>query len=85
MATGGSDEWVKEQLNVPLVYCYELRDLGQYGFLLPTEQILPNNQETMDSVVDLIHQGRRFGVIAGAMNLQVCLSLLVLAALVVIV
>lgn len=61
LATGGSIDWVKEDLNVPLVYCYESRDRGQYGFLLPPEQILPNSQETMDSVLELIHQGRRFG------------------------
>ncbi|KAI8424821.1 hypothetical protein MSG28_006750 [Choristoneura fumiferana] len=58
-ATGGTDEWVKEHLDVPLVYCFELRDRFTYGFLLPPEQILPNNEETMDSVLDLIHQGKR--------------------------
>lgn len=66
MATGGSVDWVKEQLKVPLVYCYELRDRGAVGFLLPPEEILPSSLETMDSVLELIHQAKRFGVINGA-------------------
>ncbi|XP_026333308.1 zinc carboxypeptidase A 1-like [Hyposmocoma kahamanoa] len=61
LVTGTSIDWVKENLKVPLVYGYELRDKGEYAFLLPTDQILPNNQEVMDSVLELIHQGKRFG------------------------
>ncbi|KAG7297763.1 hypothetical protein JYU34_018495 [Plutella xylostella] len=64
-ATGGSIDWVKDHLKVPLVYCYELRDKGQFGFMLPEDQILPNNQEVMDSVLDLIHQAKRFGYMSG--------------------
>ncbi|KAJ0173500.1 hypothetical protein K1T71_010649 [Dendrolimus kikuchii] len=82
MATGGSIDWVKEHLNVPLVYCYELRDKGQFGFLLPTEQILPNNQETMDSVLDLIHQAKRFGVMSGVNGMQASAFLIGLAIIV---
>lgn len=52
---------MKEHLNVPLVYCYELRDNGTYGFHLPTDQILDNNLEVMDSILELILQARRFG------------------------
>ncbi|XP_059048581.1 zinc carboxypeptidase-like [Achroia grisella] len=61
LATGGSVDWVKEVIKVPLVYCYEFRDKGQYGFNLPADQILPNSEETMDSIVELIFQARRFG------------------------
>ncbi|XP_050664216.1 zinc carboxypeptidase-like [Leptidea sinapis] len=61
LATGGSIDWVKSHLNVPLVYCYELRDRGEYGFLLPPEQILDNSQEVMDSLLEIIHQAKRFG------------------------
>nr|XP_049704885.1 zinc carboxypeptidase A 1 [Helicoverpa armigera] len=60
-ASGGSVDWVKERLKVPLVYCYELRDNGTHGFILPEDQILPNNLEVMDSVLELILQARRFG------------------------
>ncbi|XP_023950706.2 zinc carboxypeptidase A 1-like, partial [Bicyclus anynana] len=64
-ATGGGIDWVKEKVGVPLVYCYELRDKNEHGFLLPEDQILPNNQEVMDSVVEMIHQAKRFGYMGG--------------------
>ncbi|XP_013135531.1 PREDICTED: zinc carboxypeptidase-like [Papilio polytes] len=80
LATGGSIDWVKEHLQVPLVYCYELRDDGTYGFLLPENQILPNNEEVMDSVIELIHQAKRFGYMSSASTIKA--SLLMLTALV---
>ncbi|XP_049878173.1 zinc carboxypeptidase-like [Pectinophora gossypiella] len=81
-ATGGSVDWVKEHLQVPIVYCYELRDRGQFGFLLPTDQILPNNEEAMDSVIDLIHQARRFGYLSGgSVGLQVSFILMLVGVL----
>ncbi|KAL0868949.1 hypothetical protein ABMA27_007277 [Loxostege sticticalis] len=61
LATGGSIDWVKEREQVPLVYCYELRDRGTHGFVLPPEQILPTSQETMDSILELIHEARELG------------------------
>ncbi|XP_045776307.1 uncharacterized protein LOC123874827 [Maniola jurtina] len=64
MATGGCIDWVKERVRIPLVYCYELRDRGNYGFLLPEDQILPNNQEVMDSVLEMVYQAKRFGYMA---------------------
>jgi hypothetical protein len=59
-------DWAKEQLNIPLMYCYELRDRGTFGHLLPPDQILPTGEETMDSVIELIHQAKRFGYMNGA-------------------
>lgn len=76
-ATGGSVDWVKEQLEVPLVYCYELRDRGNFGFLLPTEQILPNNLETMDSLLEIIHQAKRFGYMNSTVTLKAPLLVLI--------
>jgi hypothetical protein len=61
LATGGSIDWVKDTLDIPLVYCYELRDDGTYAFLLPPDQILPNNLEAMESLIELLHQAKRFG------------------------
>ncbi|GBP92799.1 Zinc carboxypeptidase A 1 [Eumeta japonica] len=61
IATGTSIDWVKEKLHVPLVYCYELRDRGQYGHLLPPEQILPTSEEVMDSLVAIIREARAIG------------------------
>ncbi|XP_041969319.1 zinc carboxypeptidase-like [Aricia agestis] len=80
-ATGGSVDWVKEHLKVPLVYCYELRDKGRYGFLLPEDQILPNNQETMDSVLEMIHQARRFGYMNSGHGLVSSITLLLASSI----
>jgi carboxypeptidase A5 len=33
---------------------YELRDTGQYGFLLPPDQILPNSEEFYPAALTLI-------------------------------
>lgn len=56
LATGGSIDWAKERLHTPLVYCYELRD--RTTFVLPEDQILPNNEEVMDSLVEMIKQAQ---------------------------
>ncbi|XP_046971668.1 zinc carboxypeptidase-like [Vanessa cardui] len=69
-ATGGSVDWVKDQIKVPLVYCYELRDNGNFGFILPPHQILPNNEEVMDSVLEMIHQAERFGYMNSSKGLH---------------
>ncbi|XP_047536945.1 zinc carboxypeptidase-like [Vanessa atalanta] len=81
-ATGGSVDWVKEQLKVPLVYCYELRDRGTFGFLLPTDQIRPNNEEVMDSLLEMIHQAKRFGYMNSSNGLHGSLFLCFLALII---
>ncbi|CAH2094778.1 unnamed protein product [Euphydryas editha] len=77
-ATGGSVDWVKEQIKVPLVYVYEFRDNGTYGFLLPPSQILPNSEEVMDSLLELIHQAKRLGYLNSSSrfyaSIYICLS-----------
>ncbi|KAJ8714199.1 hypothetical protein PYW08_007819 [Mythimna loreyi] len=85
-ATGGSIDWVKERLKVPLVYCYELRDNGTHGFLLPPEQILDNNLEVFDSILELILQARRYGYLtprspSSAYGLNTSFTLIVVAVL----
>lgn len=73
---------MKGALNIPLVYCYEFRDLGQYGFLLPANQIMPNGEEVLDSIVDMIFQAKRFGYMNTASSVKVStLGLLSLFAL----
>lgn len=80
-ATGGSIDWVKGHLNVPLVYCYELRDQGDNGFLLPANQILPNNQEFVDSIIDLLYQAKRFGYMQNsAHSMNASILMIVVAA-----
>jgi len=45
-ASGSSADWTYAQANVLYSYGVELRDEGQYGFLLPASQIVPSGQET---------------------------------------
>lgn len=35
-------------------YCYELRDKGRFGFILPANQILPTGEETFAAVKSMI-------------------------------
>lgn len=55
-ASGGSVDWVKATFKTPLVYVYELRDTGRYGFVLPPDQIIPTSQETLDSVLTIFKE-----------------------------
>ncbi|KDR22871.1 Zinc carboxypeptidase A 1 [Zootermopsis nevadensis] len=55
-ATGGSMDWAKSKLNVPYTFEWELRDEGQYGFLLPAEQIIPTALETFDSIITILKE-----------------------------
>merc|ERR1712025_1135364 len=45
-ASGSSVDFTYETLGIPLVFGIELRDDGQHGTLLPSNQILPNSQES---------------------------------------
>ena len=54
-------DWVKANLNVPVSFTYELRDTGRYGFVLPPEQIIPNGQEVLDSIVAMFQEATKFG------------------------
>ncbi|KAK5642766.1 hypothetical protein RI129_008933 [Pyrocoelia pectoralis] len=57
VASGLSTDWVAANYkHIRLVYTFELRDTGKYGFLLPEEQIIPTGQETLDAVVSMIKQ-----------------------------
>ncbi|XP_058126454.1 zinc carboxypeptidase A 1-like [Anopheles coustani] len=62
VASGGSIDWVKGVLRTPLVYCYELRDLGRYGFVLPPDQIIPTAEETLDSIIVILEEGQAAGI-----------------------
>jgi len=45
-ASGGTIDYVYSALGVVHSYSPELRDTGQYGFLLPPAQIIPSGRET---------------------------------------
>lgn len=34
-----------------------MRDTGRYGFILPAEQIIPNAQEILHSLIAMIKEG----------------------------
>jgi len=51
--SGLSIDYLAGVFRKPVVYLYELRDRGQYGFLLPPELIIPTAEETLDSLVAL--------------------------------
>ncbi|KAK7066371.1 hypothetical protein SK128_001113 [Halocaridina rubra] len=49
-ASGSSVDYAYGPVGIPFAYAIELRDLGQYGFLLPKNQILPTAVETFDGM-----------------------------------
>ncbi|HNQ23776.1 MAG TPA: M14 family zinc carboxypeptidase [Phycisphaerae bacterium] len=51
-ASGVSVDWTYVQRGV-LSYTIELRDTGAYGFELPANQIIPNNQEVLPAILYL--------------------------------
>lgn len=57
-------DWVYGLENIPLAFAFELRDhrRGSYGFLLPTDQIIPNGLETRDAIVAMVEEARRLNV-----------------------
>ncbi|XP_045103030.1 carboxypeptidase B-like [Portunus trituberculatus] len=53
-AAGGSSDWAYDSAGIQYAYALELRDTGNYGFLLPPEQILPTGEETFVGIVAAI-------------------------------
>nr|CAD7194051.1 unnamed protein product [Timema douglasi] len=49
-APGGSDDWAKGIAGIKYSYSIELPDTGDYGFVLPANQIEPVGQETWAAV-----------------------------------
>ncbi|CAH1779626.1 unnamed protein product [Owenia fusiformis] len=49
-SSGTSRDWAKGVPQIKYVYTFELRDTGNYGFILPPEQIIPSGQETWEAV-----------------------------------
>ncbi|XP_033231048.1 zinc carboxypeptidase-like [Belonocnema kinseyi] len=61
VASGSSSDWVKANLKLPVVFTYEFRDTGKYGFLLPADQIIPNGEEILDSLLAMFQEASRLG------------------------
>lgn len=52
-------DWVYDNRNVSLSYTFELRDTGDYGFVLPTSQIIPNSLEIIDGLVAMFKEAKQ--------------------------
>ncbi|MCS7191249.1 MAG: M14 family zinc carboxypeptidase, partial [Fimbriimonadales bacterium] len=58
LASGNMVDWVFG-VRGALSFAYELRDTGQYGFLLPPDQILPTCEEVYPAFLELLRWAAR--------------------------
>ncbi|XP_058445792.1 zinc carboxypeptidase-like [Malaya genurostris] len=65
IASGSSRDWALGEHNVPIAASYEFRDQGYHGFLLPADQIIPNSEEVLDSLVAFLGKARELGYFQG--------------------
>lgn len=59
--SGSSRDWLKGAHDINVSYTIEFRDTGDYGFVLPPEQILPNSLEMFDGVKAIVRECRTIG------------------------
>ena len=52
---GSSCDWARAVAGVRYSYTLELRDRGQYGFLLPQSLIEPTANETFHGIIEAIN------------------------------
>ena len=52
-AGGTTEDYAYDGLNVPLTWVIELRDTGDWGFLLPPNQIKPTAEEMTNAFIEL--------------------------------
>jgi len=55
-ASGTASDWAYEKAGIKYSYTIELRDTGNYGFLLPRQQIIPTGEETFNGLLAMIAQ-----------------------------
>lgn len=53
-AAGGSEDFAKGIAEIKFSFCYELRDTGKAGFMLPPDQIKPSGEETFVAVKSMV-------------------------------
>ena len=53
-SSGTSRDWAAGVPQIPFVYTAELRDTGNYGFVLPPNQVLPTAEETWAGLKALV-------------------------------
>ncbi|KFB45619.1 carboxypeptidase A2 [Anopheles sinensis] len=61
VASGISVDWAFAVAGIPLSYTYELRDQGEFGFILPADQIVPNGEELLEGFIAMIDEARVLG------------------------
>ncbi|CAF5138617.1 unnamed protein product, partial [Rotaria magnacalcarata] len=54
IASGNTVDWTFGAANITFSYAVELRDTGEYGFLLPEDQIVPTGKETLAGELALL-------------------------------
>lgn len=79
--SGSSFDWVKGVAEIPITMLFELRDIGQNGFLLPTDQIIPNSEEIMACLVNMDNTTRalRYYERSGSTNVLASVMSLVMS------
>ncbi|XP_063706437.1 zinc carboxypeptidase-like [Culicoides brevitarsis] len=60
-SSGITMDWIKGVYEIPFAFTYEFRDTGNYGFMLPADQIIPNGEEVLDSIVAFVEKCRELG------------------------
>ncbi|EAT39609.1 AAEL008600-PA [Aedes aegypti] len=61
VASGSSPDWAHAVHDTPIAVTYEFRDKGTNGFILPADQIIPNAQEVLDSLIAFFSKGKELG------------------------
>ena len=59
VASGGSDDWAMGVAGIKYSYTFELRDTGNYGFLIPPNQIVDSGIETFEATAAMIREFKR--------------------------
>lgn len=69
-SSGTSIDWIHEIPGTRLTFLYEFRDKGRNGFILPPQEIIPNSEEVLDSLVVMVKQSREIGYLAKTDKVQ---------------
>lgn len=56
LVSGDSIDWFYDVMNVNISLAIELRDLGEYGFLLPPEKIIPTSEELFLGITNTVKE-----------------------------
>uniref|UniRef100_A0A182T695 Peptidase M14 domain-containing protein n=1 Tax=Anopheles maculatus TaxID=74869 RepID=A0A182T695_9DIPT len=59
--SGSTTDWAHGYHQTPLSMCFEFRDNGPYGFVLPADQIIPNSEETLDALIAMLAKAKTMG------------------------